>query len=96
VHYNIFKGEYSALHIPATLDVGAKAWHRSRIKLVGEGRAGNELMGIPFAYTESTCGIKHFRVNVGHAILGTSWRPCEAIISELVLTVRRSYELKAI
>jgi hypothetical protein len=33
------------------------------------------------------------KVNVGDAVLGTSWRSCEAIISELVLIVRRSYEL---
>jgi GTPase SAR1 family protein len=56
--------------------------------LVGEGRAGktalaNSLMGLPFAHTESTCGIEQFRVEVSHAVVGSAWHQCEAPESEL-------------
>jgi GTPase SAR1 family protein len=56
--------------------------------LVGEGRAGKtalakSLMGLPFAHTESTCGIEQFRVEVSHAVVGSAWHQCEAPVSEL-------------
>jgi GTPase SAR1 family protein len=56
--------------------------------LVGEGRAGKtalskSLMGLPFAHTESTCGIEQFRVEVTHAMVGSAWHQCEAPESEL-------------
>jgi GTPase SAR1 family protein len=56
--------------------------------LVGEGRAGKtalakSLMGLPFAHTESTCGIEQFRVEVTQAVVGSAWHQCEAPVSEL-------------
>jgi GTPase SAR1 family protein len=56
--------------------------------LVGEGRAGktalaNTFMGLTFTHTESTCGMEQSRVEVSHAVLGSSWRPCEAVTSQL-------------
>jgi GTPase SAR1 family protein len=79
----------ATLKIQAALAVGEKEWKRSKIMLVGEGRAGKtalakSFMGLPFAHTESTCGIEQFRLEVNHAALaGPAWQQREAPDSEL-------------
>jgi GTPase SAR1 family protein len=74
--------------IQSALDTGEKAWNRSKIMLVGEGRAGKtalakSFMGTAFAPTKSTCGIDQFRVEVTNAIVGSAWRALCAPESEL-------------
>jgi GTPase SAR1 family protein len=78
----------ATLKIEAALAAGEKEWNRSRIMLVGEGRAGKtalakSFMGLPFAHTESTCGMEQFRIEVSHAVVGSAWQPCTAPDSEL-------------
>jgi len=51
------------------LQQGTRAWNRSKIMIVGDGRAGktalaNSIMGEEFAHTESTIGeSKHLIMN---------------------------------
>jgi GTPase SAR1 family protein len=78
----------ATLKIEAALAVGEKEWNRSKIMLVGEGRAGKtalakSFMGLPFEHTESTCGMEQFRVEVSHAVVGSAWQQCKAPDSEL-------------
>jgi GTPase SAR1 family protein len=73
----------SVAKIQAALNVGEKPWNRSKIMLVGEGRAGKtalakSLVGSDFVHTESTRGIEQFGIVVSHARLGPAWRHCEA------------------
>jgi GTPase SAR1 family protein len=82
----------ATIKIQAALAVGEKEWNRSKIMLVGEGRAGKtalakSFMGLPFEHTESTCGIEQFRVEVSHAVVGPVWQQSEAPHSELDVAV---------
>ena len=57
------------------LKLGEKAWNRSKLMLVGEGRAGktalaNALLGLPFCETPSTVGIESREV--GMVVVGKS------------------------
>lgn len=54
---------------------GRKAWGRSKIMIVGEGRAGktalaNSVMGKPFEETSSTVGINLFTCDIKYAAVG--------------------------
>lgn len=56
---------------------GKKEWGRSKIMIVGEGRAGktalaNSILGRKYENTESTVGINEFTCNVGYASVGGS------------------------
>ena len=62
--------------------MGSKAWNRSKIMLVGEGRVGktalsNALMGKPFVETESTVGLTQLTCDVRRASATNSgsWSP---------------------
>jgi GTPase SAR1 family protein len=80
--FNKLRSEDPTLMIQAALDIGEKAWNRSKIMLVGEGRAGKtalakSFMGLGFTHTESTCGIEQFRVEVTNAAVGEAWLPSD-------------------
>ncbi|MFX8569923.1 hypothetical protein ABTM09_20770, partial [Acinetobacter baumannii] len=62
------------------LKKGSKAWNRSKIMIVGEGRAGktalaNSIIGRKFEETTSTIGIEQFTcdVKVEGIGVGGSW-----------------------
>jgi GTPase SAR1 family protein len=78
----------ATVRIHAALNIGEKAWNRSKIMLVGEGRAGKtalakSFMGLPFAHTDSTCGMEQFQVEVTTAEVASTWRAANAPESEL-------------
>ncbi|KAJ1382607.1 hypothetical protein B484DRAFT_411409, partial [Ochromonadaceae sp. CCMP2298] len=54
---------------------GSKPWGRSKIMIVGEGRAGksalaNSIIGRPFSQTESTVGINQLTCDIKYAAVG--------------------------
>jgi GTPase SAR1 family protein len=65
------------------LKKNCKEWRRSKIMIVGEGRAGktslaNSITGKQFSNTESTVGINQLTCNVNYAALGEgSWGECK-------------------
>jgi len=92
--------------IQAALQQGSKEWGRSRIMIVGEGRAGktalaNSIVGKSFQQTESTIGINQLTCDVSYASRGGqgSWdayqkpeKELEAAIAALVASQRRMEE----
>jgi GTPase SAR1 family protein len=72
---------------------GSKEWRRSKILIVGEGRAGktafsNSVVGKPFKNTESTIGINSFTCDVKYTSLGNgTWTQCDAPVKEFELGV---------
>ena len=55
-------------HLHQALQQGTRAWNRSKIMIVGDGRAGktalaNSIMDEEFAHTESTIGTVSLRCN---------------------------------
>ena len=62
-------------HLLHALKKGTKKWGRSKIMIVGDGRAGktalaNSIMGEEFAHTESTIGINQMTCDVKFAEVG--------------------------
>lgn len=60
--------------------MGKKAWGRSKIMIVGEGRAGktalaNSIIGQSFQDTSSTVGINLFTCDISMKTLRNFWRP---------------------
>jgi GTPase SAR1 family protein len=58
--------------IKEALSQGTKEWRRSKIMIVGEGRAGktalaNSILGRPYKDQDSTNGINEFSCNIGYA-----------------------------
>lgn len=61
--------------IQKVLEIGSKPWRRSKIMLVGEGRAGktalaNSILGKDFAETASTVGINQLTCDIKYASVG--------------------------
>ena len=57
---------------------GFKKWERSKIMVVGEGRAGktaltNSIIGRPFVETSSTIGINELTCDIKYASAGASY-----------------------
>jgi GTPase SAR1 family protein len=77
------------------LEKGVKAWNRSKIMILGEGRAGktalsNSLMGKPFEDTNSTIGINEFTCDVKFGKLGNGeWNSYEKPEKELEMAVAK-------
>lgn len=66
------KGLSTRSDIKEAVSLGMRRWGRSKIMLVGEGRAGktglaNSIMGKPFEDTESTVGIHDLALEVTYA-----------------------------
>lgn len=80
--------------IQKVLEIGTKPWRRSKIMLVGEGRAGktalaNSILGKDFADTASTVGINQLTCDIKYAAfgdkgdegcggVGRQWNACDA------------------
>lgn len=88
--------------IQAALQRGGKEWGRSRIMIVGEGRAGktalaNSLIGKPYQATESTVGINQLMCDVQYARGGKGgWstyqkpeKELEAAVASMVATHKK-------
>jgi len=84
------------------LSQGTKPWGRSKIMIVGDGRAGktalaNSIMGEEFRHTESTIGISQMTCDVKHAEVGAgSWEEyvkpsneLEAALAKIVAARRK-------
>lgn len=76
--------------IQLALKKGKKEWGRSKIMIVGEGRAGksafaNTIIGRAFEDTESTVGINQLTCDVKYASIGTGngWAECSKPDKEL-------------
>ncbi|KAJ1434132.1 hypothetical protein B484DRAFT_429324 [Ochromonadaceae sp. CCMP2298] len=80
---------------------GSKPWGRSKIMIVGEGRAGksalaNSIIGRPFSQTESTVGINQLTCDIKYAAVGGGeWgefvkpeREFEAALAQLLVAQR--------
>ncbi len=55
----------------------SKAWHRSKVMIVGEGRAGktalaNSIMGNEFRHTDSTIGINAITLKIQEALVAST------------------------
>lgn len=67
-------------YLKNALAQGKKEWRRSKIMIVGEGRAGktalaNSILGRPYENLDSTIGINEFTCNVGYANVGNvAWQ----------------------
>jgi GTPase SAR1 family protein len=92
-------------HLQRALKKGTKKWGRSKIMIVGDGRAGktalaNSIMGEEFVHTESTIGINQMTCDVKFAEVGKEgqWdeytkpdKELEAALAKIV-AARRSKE----
>ena len=77
-------------NIALALEMGKKEWGRSKIMIVGEGRAGksafaNTIIGRSFTDTESTVGINQLTCDIKYASIGSGngWAECEKPKKEL-------------
>jgi actin len=79
-----------AASISLALQKGRKEWGRSKIMIVGEGRAGksafaNTIIGRAFTDTESTVGINQMTCDIKFASIGSGsgWAECDRPAKEL-------------
>lgn len=86
---------------------GKKAWGRSKIMIVGEGRAGktalaNSIIGKDFQSTDSTIGINHLTCDIKYAAVGgDSWseyvkpqKELEAALAQMLMNEKMNRQVK--
>ena len=95
--------------LQSMLQKGSKPWNRSKIMIVGEGRAGktalaNSIIGKKFSETESTIGIGQFTCDVKMANLGANgaWddyanpeKELEIALAKMILAQRQAEKQSA-
>lgn len=70
-------------YLQEALAAGKQEWGRSKIMLVGAGRAGktalaNSILGRAYEDTDSTRGINEFTCSIGHAAISSTFSPAIA------------------